>query len=72
LNGYGGLGEICRGGEAIEAACMAHARRKIWDVHEKTKSAFNRNCVAAPRLHLINAATRQNGPTDAGVRRNSR
>ena len=34
-----------RGGEVVEAACMAHARRKFWDVHEKTKSALSREAL---------------------------
>ena len=42
---YGGFGEIYRGGEVVEAACMAHARRKFWDVHEKTKSALSREAL---------------------------
>jgi transposase len=44
-DGYGGFGEIYRGGEVVEAACMAHARRKFWDVHEKTKSALSREAL---------------------------
>ena len=43
--GYGGFGEIYRRGEVVEAACMAHARRKFWDVHEKTKSALSREAL---------------------------
>jgi transposase len=29
----------------VEAACMAHARRKFWDVHEKTKSTLSRKAL---------------------------
>ena len=42
---YAGYGEIYRDGQVIEAACMAHARRKFWDVHEKTKSALSREAL---------------------------
>jgi transposase len=44
-DGYGGFIEIYRGGDVVEAACMAHARRKFWDVHEKTKSALSREAL---------------------------
>ena len=44
-DGYGGFGEIYRRGDVVEAACMAHARRKFWDVHEKTKSALSREAL---------------------------
>jgi hypothetical protein len=44
-DGYGGFTEIYRGGEVVEAACMAHARRKFWDAHEKTKSALSREAL---------------------------
>lgn len=44
-DGYGGFTEIYRSGEVVEAACMAHARRKFWDVHEKTKSALSREAL---------------------------
>jgi transposase len=44
-DGYGGFTEIYRGGAVVEAACMAHARRKFWDAHEKTKSALSREAL---------------------------
>src|ERR1700751_1514996 len=37
-DGYGGFTEIYRSGAVVEAACMAHARRKFWDAHEKTNT----------------------------------
>jgi transposase len=43
--GYGGFGEIYRGGEVVEATCMADARRKFWDVYEKTKSTLSREAL---------------------------
>ena len=47
----------------IEAACMAHARRKFWDVHEKTKSALSREALEriAP-LYKIEATIRGQTP----------
>jgi transposase len=44
-DGYGGFTEIYRSGAVLEAACMAHARRKFWDAHEKTKSALSREAL---------------------------
>ena len=63
-DGYGGFTEIYRSGEVVEAACMAHARRKFWDVHEKTKSALSREalerdrCLLQDRGYHSRAATR--------------
>jgi transposase len=42
---YAGYDELYRSGHVIEAACMAHARRKFWDVHEKTKSTLSREAL---------------------------
>ena len=36
VNAYAGYGELYRGVKVIEAACMAHAQRKFWNMHEKT------------------------------------
>ncbi len=36
--GYAGFAGLYGDGRVVEAACMAHARRKFWDVHEATKS----------------------------------
>ena len=36
-DGYAGFADLYVEGGIVEAACLAHARRKFWDVHEKTK-----------------------------------
>jgi transposase len=38
---YAGYDELYRNGDVIEAACMAHAQYKFWEVPEKTKSALS-------------------------------
>ena len=35
-DGYAGFADLYVEGGIVEAACLAHARRKFWDVHEKT------------------------------------
>lgn len=37
-DGYAGFAGLYGDGRVVEAACLAHARRKFWDVHEATKS----------------------------------
>lgn len=37
---YAGFNELYRNGQITEAACWAHARRKIHDVHVRTPSAL--------------------------------
>ena len=37
-DGYAGFAGLYQGGDVHEAACWAHARRKLHDVHEATKS----------------------------------
>jgi transposase len=47
----------------IEAACMAHARRKFCDVHEKTKSALSRKALEKiAALYKIEDAIRGQPP----------
>lgn len=43
-DGYAGFAGLY-GNRVVEAACMAHARRKFWDVHEKTKSSLSREAL---------------------------
>ena len=60
---YAGYGELYRSGKVIEAACMAHARRKFWDVHEKTKSALSREALdRIALLYRIEATIRARTP----------
>ena len=44
-DGYAGYAGLYGDGRVIEAACMAHARRKFWDVHEATKSPLAREAL---------------------------
>ena len=37
---YAGFNELYRNGQITEAACWAHARRKIHNVHVRTPSAL--------------------------------
>jgi hypothetical protein len=62
-DGYAGFAGLYGGGRVVEAACLAHARRKFWDVHQATKSplaleALNR--IAA--LYRIEDAIRGRPP----------
>ena len=41
---YAGFNELYRDGRITEAACWAHARRKIHDVHVRTPSALTGLC----------------------------
>jgi transposase len=41
-DGYAGYAGLYGDGRVVEAACMAHARRKFWDVHEATQSPLAR------------------------------
>ena len=44
-DGYAGYAGLYGDGRVVEAACMAHARRKFFDVHETTKSALAREAL---------------------------
>jgi transposase len=60
---YAGYDELYRSGHVIEAACMAHARRKFWDVHEKTKSTLSREALEKiAALYKIEDAIRGEAP----------
>jgi hypothetical protein len=37
-DGYAGFAKLDGGNSIVEAACLADARQKFWDVHEMTKS----------------------------------
>jgi transposase len=41
-DGYAGFAGLYGDGRVVEAACLAHARRKFWDMHEATKSPLAR------------------------------
>lgn len=42
---YAGFNELYRGGQITEAACWAHARRKIHDVYARTPSALTEDAL---------------------------
>lgn len=44
-DGYAGFARLYSDGSIVEAACLAHARRKFWDVHEATKSPLAREAL---------------------------
>ncbi len=44
-DGYAGFAGLYGDGRVVEAACLAHARRKFWDVHEATKSPLAREAL---------------------------
>ena len=44
-DGYAGFAKLYDNGSIVEAACLAHARRKFWDVYEATKSPLAREAL---------------------------
>ncbi len=44
-DGYAGFAKLYGTGSIVEAACLAHARRKFWDVHEATQSPLAREAL---------------------------
>ncbi|ELT1071023.1 IS66 family transposase, partial [Escherichia coli] len=54
-----GFNELCRDGRITEAACWAHARRKIHDVHVRTPSALTEEALKRiGELYAIEAEIR--------------
>ena len=45
-----------------QAACLAHARRKFWNVHEAIKMAELRNWIYNPIAHLRAQQSRRGDP----------
>lgn len=67
---YGGYNALYEGGRITEAACMAHGRRKIHEVHARiptdiTTEALKRSGSALPALELTAPGCRQT-PADFG------
>ena len=44
-DGYAGFAGLYADRRVVEAACLAHARRKFWDVHAATKSPLAREAL---------------------------
>ncbi|EMV2076297.1 transposase, partial [Escherichia coli] len=56
---YAGFNELYRDGRITEAACWAHARRKIHDVHVRTPSALTEEALKRiGELYAIEAEIR--------------
>ncbi len=56
---YAGFNELYRNGRIMEAACWAHARRKIHDVHVRTPSALTDEALKRiGELYIIEAEIR--------------
>lgn len=62
-DGYAGFAGLYCDGGVVEAACMAHARRKFFDVHEATKSPLAREALdRIAALYRIEADIRGRPP----------
>jgi transposase len=63
---YAGFNELYRDGQITEAACWAHARRKIHDVHVRTPSALTEEALKRiGELYAIEADKGNAGGSDA-------
>ncbi len=57
--GYAGFAMPYGSGRVLERACLAHARRKLWDVHEAMKPPLGREALdRIGALYRIDDATR--------------
>jgi transposase len=62
-DGYAGFAGLYQDGRIIEAACLAHVRRKFWDVHESTRSPIAREVLERiAALYRIEEAIRGRAP----------
>ena len=67
---YAGFNELYRNGRITEAACWAHARRKIHDVHVRTPSALTDEALKRiGELYIIEAEIRGIPPEQRLVER---
>ncbi len=72
-DGYAGFAGLYGDGRVIEAACLAHARRKFWDVHEATKSPSPaRHWTGLPRSTGLRRRSADARPISACVRATSK
>jgi len=73
VDGYAGYHEVFASGQVIEAGCVAHARRKFYDVHEQTKSAFAQYALLEiAKLYAIEAEAKELTPSERAVLRGAR
>ena len=70
VDGYAGYNEVFQSGTVIEAGCVAHARRKFYDVHEATKSPVAKHALLEiAKLYAIEAEAKDLPPAErAGLR----
>lgn len=67
---YAGFNELYREGHIKEAACWAHARRKIHDVHVRSPSALTEEALKRiGELYTVEAAIRGMQAEQRGSRR---
>lgn len=72
-DGYKGYAELYRSGRVQEAACMAHARRKIHDLHAARPSAFTREALARiAALYVVEKDIRGKPPDERKAVRQER
>jgi len=73
VDGYAGYHDVFRSGKVIEAGCVAHARRKFYEVHEATKSPFARHALLEiAKLYAIEAEAKDLIATERAALRRAR
>jgi len=62
-DGYAGFGKLYEGGEVVEVACWAHARRKFQELHEHRPTALTTEVLARiAQLYAVEAQIRGSPP----------
>lgn len=69
-DGYAGFGPLYEGGRIVEAACMAHLRRKFYDIYQHDRSPIA--VEALRRIGLLYAIEREVRGQQAEARRLAR
>jgi hypothetical protein len=67
---FAGFGPLYESGEVLEASCWAHARRKIWDLHQAQATPFTHEALA--RIGALYAIEREIKGKPPDVRRGER
>lgn len=64
-DGYAGFEELYRGGKITEVACLAHARRKFFDIHAANASPIAREALERiAKLYGVEKQARGQSPED--------
>ena len=72
-DGYAGFEELYRKGDIQEMACMAHIRRKFFDIHESQGSEVARQALARiAKLYEIEAEVRGRPPDERKATRQAK